>query len=135
DTATTEIYTLSLHDALPICLRRSQSQDVKRERIFHRQFGAGRAATAGGARWPGAGVPAADHFRRAGHAPRQSASASRRKNFQAAETLRVAFAPAVEQSQADTHNFERIQRRFCGFIKQGFVLWRNFCWPESRISC
>src|SRR5574340_1769499 len=25
DTATTEIYTLSLHDALPICVRRSQN--------------------------------------------------------------------------------------------------------------
>src|ERR1019366_6568577 len=131
DTATTEIYTLSLHDALPICLRRSQSQDVKRERIFHRQFGAGRAATAGGARWPGAGVPAADHFRRAGRSPRQSAGASRRRNFQAAETLRIAFAPAVEQSQAGTHNFERIQRRFCPFIETGHVLRRRIYWPAA----
>jgi hypothetical protein len=29
-----------------------------------------------------------------------------------AETLRVAFAPAVEQSQAGTHNFERSRQRF-----------------------
>src|SRR3712207_7271892 len=30
DTATTEIYTLSLHDALPICLRMNPTVSVKR---------------------------------------------------------------------------------------------------------
>src|SRR5256885_11205913 len=29
DTATTEIYTLSLHDALPICRRDAQSEEVR----------------------------------------------------------------------------------------------------------
>src|SRR2546428_9746612 len=32
DTATTEIYTLSLHDALPICLLRRRPPDLPRER-------------------------------------------------------------------------------------------------------
>src|SRR3712207_7319654 len=31
DTATTEIYTLSLHDALPICLRRARRGDADAE--------------------------------------------------------------------------------------------------------
>jgi hypothetical protein len=32
-------------------------------------------------------------------------------------------------------DFDCIQRRLGGFIKQGFVWWQNFCWPEPRISC
>src|SRR2546429_6022261 len=42
DTATTEIYTLSLHDALPICSRRAwrkQRSAGAVERIRHRQLG------------------------------------------------------------------------------------------------
>src|SRR2546430_17306006 len=34
DTATTEIYTLSLHDALPICRYRAGGIDPLRERLF-----------------------------------------------------------------------------------------------------
>src|SRR5438093_4573822 len=40
DTATTEIYTLSLHDALPICLERREAEHllhVKREHQEHRE--------------------------------------------------------------------------------------------------
>src|SRR5947209_17136686 len=33
DTATTEIYTLSLHDALPICRRSSVSKNVRNTRV------------------------------------------------------------------------------------------------------
>src|SRR5260221_13791949 len=37
DTATTEIYTLSLHDALPICLGQEQQVQAGRDgaRVFH----------------------------------------------------------------------------------------------------
>src|SRR3989449_11645449 len=47
DTATTEIYTLSLHDALPICDRRRQ--DRRHGHLFHRREDrALRLARAGG---------------------------------------------------------------------------------------
>src|SRR5260370_28451826 len=36
DTATTEIYTLSLHDALPISFRHHEAVAVLRERLWHR---------------------------------------------------------------------------------------------------
>src|SRR2546430_8881982 len=36
DTATTEIYTLSLHDALPICIHRQQRKHTDRHRRSHR---------------------------------------------------------------------------------------------------
>src|SRR2546430_16544702 len=39
DTATTEIYTLSLHDALPICDRQMRADD--RVRTHHAVFGGG----------------------------------------------------------------------------------------------
>src|ERR1051325_10601298 len=35
DTATTEIYTLSLHDALPICLRRREQPEIRDRRQRH----------------------------------------------------------------------------------------------------
>src|ERR1022692_5071632 len=37
DTATTEIYTLSLHDALPICKRRLPGLVLRERRHFHEQ--------------------------------------------------------------------------------------------------
>src|SRR2546430_6215889 len=40
DTATTEIYTLSLHDALPICDRQMRADD--RVRAHHAVFGGGK---------------------------------------------------------------------------------------------
>jgi len=33
DTATTEIYTLSLHDALPICLKQVPARDSIKRRV------------------------------------------------------------------------------------------------------
>src|SRR5258707_15878594 len=49
DTATTEIYTLSLHDALPICAARHLRRDAfRRERL-------GRIAVHGGRAGPGVG--------------------------------------------------------------------------------
>src|SRR3712207_9221742 len=44
DTATTEIYTLSLHDALPICANRSHAHS---ERVWHRGGRMGKAAPHG----------------------------------------------------------------------------------------
>src|SRR3712207_6873744 len=47
DTATTEIYTLSLHDALPICARHHQLEllvEVLRARVRARVYRAGGAA-------------------------------------------------------------------------------------------
>src|SRR5256885_17257679 len=38
DTATTEIYTLSLHDALPICRRRSDSCSLPMRSVRSRPF-------------------------------------------------------------------------------------------------
>src|SRR2546421_1318139 len=43
DTATTEIYTLSLHDALPICPQPGESRALHR-RAGHDRLGGGRAA-------------------------------------------------------------------------------------------
>src|SRR3712207_6974593 len=52
DTATTEIYTLSLHDALPIC-RRSRPCDVSGSSALPRGFGhSGRLQCAGSVRCP-----------------------------------------------------------------------------------
>src|SRR3712207_8236915 len=39
DTATTEIYTLSLHDALPICVAGARLDDVGVERPLHEEAG------------------------------------------------------------------------------------------------
>src|SRR2546425_12097507 len=47
DTATTEIYTLSLHDALPICARRSQPRDAARLSLSHPLEGRAGAARQG----------------------------------------------------------------------------------------
>jgi hypothetical protein len=47
------------------------------------------------------------------------------------QTRRIAFAPAVEQSQADTQHFERSQRRFGAFIESGRVPRRRIYWPEA----
>src|SRR2546425_2853599 len=41
DTATTEIYTLSLHDALPICSRQRTGRDAHSNRQSHYQLDAG----------------------------------------------------------------------------------------------
>src|SRR2546427_10286867 len=40
DTATTEIYTLSLHDALPICIPQRQQDAIGVERLFEKVVGA-----------------------------------------------------------------------------------------------
>src|SRR5687768_18444340 len=45
DTATTEIYTLSLHDALPICGHRARARPASADRTPHRG-GDGRARAA-----------------------------------------------------------------------------------------
>jgi hypothetical protein len=42
------------------------------------------------------------------------------------ETLWIAFAPVVPQSQAGTYNIERCP----------WLVWPgNFCWLEPQISC
>src|SRR5688572_31449606 len=54
DTATTEIYTLSLHDALPICGRNNVSTPAGEARSLHpfrRLLEAGRGRSRGRARW------------------------------------------------------------------------------------
>src|SRR2546429_1007877 len=52
DTATTEIYTLSLHDALPICRRAAVPADARAARAYalrrHPPLPLGRARAAGG---------------------------------------------------------------------------------------
>src|SRR5438876_3772745 len=48
DTATTEIYTLSLHDALPICLDQQQIPRHRIEQLTHRRLT--RPCTGGSAR-------------------------------------------------------------------------------------
>src|SRR2546430_12795508 len=52
DTATTEIYTLSLHDALPICRRARRSQVVHRQHpgLAHERHRLGGPGRAGGDR-------------------------------------------------------------------------------------
>src|SRR3712207_7422523 len=55
DTATTEIYTLSLHDALPICLSTSHLSALRlkyahHRRIMARRFPSGRRKTRKGGR-------------------------------------------------------------------------------------
>src|SRR3712207_7049564 len=54
DTATTEIYTLSLHDALPICpVRGRRGRDLRRRRHLLAGGPGGRATGRGGARAAG----------------------------------------------------------------------------------
>src|SRR2546426_8805653 len=48
DTATTEIYTLSLHDALPICLRRRVVEDASPQREAAAERGLGQEGLARG---------------------------------------------------------------------------------------
>src|SRR2546422_8267882 len=60
DTATTEIYTLSLHDALPICERFIRTQDPRQggpAHLDHRRGRDGQRVLPGGERVPGSARP------------------------------------------------------------------------------
>src|SRR3712207_8373701 len=53
DTATTEIYTLSLHDALPICRARRSSRSPRGAGRYIAPSARSSAAGCGGSPWPG----------------------------------------------------------------------------------
>src|SRR2546430_6812357 len=69
DTATTEIYTLSLHDALPICLGGRRGWQGRRALGQHLQRGRGGRARGAA---PGAEILGADRLGREGRVDRKS---------------------------------------------------------------